>query len=363
MIRFFAQTIINNEPHILEALMLTCFGASWPISIIKTIKSKSVKGVSSTFYPLILIGYISGTIWKHISNSDDPVIYCYLLNATMVFTQIVLYLYYASSENSLVRRFLKPKNRRMMIWILSQTSSNLNASIFLRKIRGISIAGVLLLVIWILVPSISYGSQNDERQKAELILFDSLHLSKGNSPEKVMNIVQKAGGRFIQSTTIKGYKADIYDMSGHNRDMPNAIAVYVRDEFRPQQLAEFTFIFNRSNTKSMKSKLYSLIKSKSDLSQISKILVKENGEPDKGAGEEGTIWNRDNGQSYILLTDCSHSKLFKDDFSFASLIEYRNAANYRTIEKNGSILNPTAQSTVLSPPAPTNESEITNVSD
>ena len=181
-----AQTILNNEPHILEALMLACFGASWPISIIKTIRSKSVKGVSSTFYPLILIGYISGTIWKHISKSDDPVIYCYILNATMVFTQIVLYLYYASSDNSLVRRLLKFENRKMMISILSQAMPDLSSLVALRKIRRISVAAVLLLVMWVLVPSISYGSLNDKSQKAEPNIFDSHHLSKSNTPEVVI---------------------------------------------------------------------------------------------------------------------------------------------------------------------------------
>ena len=351
-----------TTPTLLEGFMLVCFGVSWPVSIIKTVKSKSVEGVSSTFYSLILIGYVSGTMCKYFFTPNDPVIYFYIINATMVFIQIVLYSFYASPKNSLVRRLFDFESRIKLKLILRQAmpvSYSLTSS---HKIIRISMACVLLLVIWILVPSFSYGSQNNENQKTALILFKSLRIANSTSPEEVMRIVEKAGGRFLQSTTIKGYKADIYDMSGYNRDTPNAIAVYIRDDFRPQKLAEFTFLFNKSNAKSMKSRLCSLTKSKSDPNQIPQILVKENGEPDKRAGQEGATWKRDNGQSFIQLSDCSHSNLFKDDFTFSGLIEYRNTANYQTIEKNVSILNPVAQSTVLSPPVPTSENEITDVS-
>ncbi|MGI6495338.1 MAG: hypothetical protein ACOX5G_04495 [Kiritimatiellia bacterium] len=45
---------------ILEALMLLCFGASWPFSIAKSIRTKVVKGKSPVFLFLILSGYVFG---------------------------------------------------------------------------------------------------------------------------------------------------------------------------------------------------------------------------------------------------------------------------------------------------------------
>ena len=49
---------------ILEIVMLVAFGVSWPISLIKNIKSRSTKGVSILFYFLILFGYVAGIISK-----------------------------------------------------------------------------------------------------------------------------------------------------------------------------------------------------------------------------------------------------------------------------------------------------------
>ena len=48
---------------IFEIIMLICFGCSWPVTIFKTVKSKTVKGITPVFYYLVLIGYISGAIY------------------------------------------------------------------------------------------------------------------------------------------------------------------------------------------------------------------------------------------------------------------------------------------------------------
>ena len=45
---------------ILEALMLVCFGASWPFSIAKALRTHVVKGKSPAFLALILAGYVAG---------------------------------------------------------------------------------------------------------------------------------------------------------------------------------------------------------------------------------------------------------------------------------------------------------------
>ena len=73
-----------------EIAMLVCFGSAWPLSIYKSIKSRSVAGKSLPFLITILIGYAAGTLHK-LLYSMDFVIILYLLNFTMVLIDILLY--------------------------------------------------------------------------------------------------------------------------------------------------------------------------------------------------------------------------------------------------------------------------------
>lgn len=50
--------------NVYEAVMLICFGASWPLALLKTIHVKNPTGKSLLFMYLILIGYISGILNK-----------------------------------------------------------------------------------------------------------------------------------------------------------------------------------------------------------------------------------------------------------------------------------------------------------
>lgn len=75
---------------IFEIGMLVCFGAAWPISIIKSIKSKSTSGKSLFFLFIVQFGYIMGTLHK-IFYSYDLVIFLYILNFVMVTVDIFLY--------------------------------------------------------------------------------------------------------------------------------------------------------------------------------------------------------------------------------------------------------------------------------
>lgn len=52
---------------IMEALMVLCFGLSWPLNISKAWKARSTKGMSLPFYFLIWIGYVFANIGKLIS--------------------------------------------------------------------------------------------------------------------------------------------------------------------------------------------------------------------------------------------------------------------------------------------------------
>jgi len=78
---------------IYEVIMLLCFGASWPFSVIKTYKSKSAEGKSSLFLILILTGYFAGIIHK-ILYSLDIVTVLYVFNATMVILELIFYYKY-----------------------------------------------------------------------------------------------------------------------------------------------------------------------------------------------------------------------------------------------------------------------------
>lgn len=73
-----------------EALMLFCFGTAWPMSIYKSYVSRTSAGKSLFFLYIILVGYIAGLIHKVLSNFDY-VFYLYLINATLVVIDIVIY--------------------------------------------------------------------------------------------------------------------------------------------------------------------------------------------------------------------------------------------------------------------------------
>ncbi len=85
---------------VFEAVMLLCFGLAWPLSIIKSIKSKSTKGKSLFFLIVVLIGYASGITHK-IIYSTDLVLILYILNFLLVATDIVLYSINLKREKSL----------------------------------------------------------------------------------------------------------------------------------------------------------------------------------------------------------------------------------------------------------------------
>ena len=75
---FLIQSFQIKSMSVFEAGMLICFGASWPFAVMKTYKTKSVKGKSRLFLSLIIIGYIFGIINK-IINSVDFVLWLYVM--------------------------------------------------------------------------------------------------------------------------------------------------------------------------------------------------------------------------------------------------------------------------------------------
>ena len=75
---------------IFEIGMLVCFGFAWPISIAKSIRTKSVEGKSILFMYVIMLGYIFGMTHKIVFNLDI-VVFLYGINFLMVFIDLMLY--------------------------------------------------------------------------------------------------------------------------------------------------------------------------------------------------------------------------------------------------------------------------------
>lgn len=78
---------------IFEALMLICFGVSWPVSIIKSIRTRVVKGKSPLFMIILSVGYTSGLAHKFLY-SLDWITALYALNLILVLTDLTLYYRY-----------------------------------------------------------------------------------------------------------------------------------------------------------------------------------------------------------------------------------------------------------------------------
>ena len=82
----------------LEVVMIVSFGASWPLNVIKSYKSRTTKGKSLAFLCLIFFGYIAGITSKLINEAYMAafaqkwyVLFFYVLNLLMVGADLVLY--------------------------------------------------------------------------------------------------------------------------------------------------------------------------------------------------------------------------------------------------------------------------------
>ena len=77
--------------------MLICFGISWPISIIKSIRTKIVAGKSPLFMAVLIIGYTSGITHKMLY-SRDWITALYAINLVMVAFDLFLYYKYLPNK-------------------------------------------------------------------------------------------------------------------------------------------------------------------------------------------------------------------------------------------------------------------------
>ena len=83
--------------YLFEAIMLLCFGISWPISIYKSISTQKVSGKSPLFMVIVMVGYAAGIIDKYL-HSNNWIIWMYIINLFMVGIDLILYYKFLPNE-------------------------------------------------------------------------------------------------------------------------------------------------------------------------------------------------------------------------------------------------------------------------
>lgn len=90
---------------ILETIMILAFGLSWPLSIYKSVKSRTAKGKSLQFEFFIWLGYIAGIAMKFIQcfalGKDGPIFYLGWVFYVLNFVEITIS---TSAMSSSIRR-------------------------------------------------------------------------------------------------------------------------------------------------------------------------------------------------------------------------------------------------------------------
>lgn len=76
---------------IFEIVMMVCFGAAWPFSILKSYRTRQTGGKSLLFLVIVIIGYAAGILNKIVYRYDN-VIWLYVLNMIMVSIDTGLYM-------------------------------------------------------------------------------------------------------------------------------------------------------------------------------------------------------------------------------------------------------------------------------
>lgn len=95
-----------------EVFMLICFGISWPISVVKSIKSKSTGGKSLVFTVVIIIGYVCGITSKIMAGNLTYVLWLYVINLIIVSVDLVVFVINKHRENQCK---VKRQNKTIMV--------------------------------------------------------------------------------------------------------------------------------------------------------------------------------------------------------------------------------------------------------
>lgn len=89
----------DNFIQLLEAVMLICFGISWPVDIVHTLRVKHASKKSLAFLALIIGGYGAGIAAKYVRSAGgglplEPVTWLYAANVALVAADLALSYYY-----------------------------------------------------------------------------------------------------------------------------------------------------------------------------------------------------------------------------------------------------------------------------
>lgn len=94
----------------LEVIMIVSFGASWPLNVLNSYKTRTTKGKSLAFLCLIFFGYIAGIASKLLNeeymmsfSSKWYVLFFYVLNLIMVGADLCLYIRNYKLERGKIR--------------------------------------------------------------------------------------------------------------------------------------------------------------------------------------------------------------------------------------------------------------------
>ena len=102
---------------LLEAVMLICFGISWPVDIMHTLRVKHGSKKSLTFLALIIGGYGAGIASKCVRSTGggqplEPVTWLYATNVALVAVDLALSYYYQVRGAGTGRSSLHSKSPR-----------------------------------------------------------------------------------------------------------------------------------------------------------------------------------------------------------------------------------------------------------
>ena len=75
----------------LEAIMLICFGLSWPMNAYKNFKARTAAGTSWQFILLITLVYFAGIAAKFVSGTINWVLAVYFINVVCIAANWVVY--------------------------------------------------------------------------------------------------------------------------------------------------------------------------------------------------------------------------------------------------------------------------------
>lgn len=90
-IRRFAKEAIDFMAELLEAIMLICFGLSWPLNAYKNYRAGTAVGTSWQFIALITAGYFAGIAAKFVSGNLNWVLIVYFINVVCIAANWLVY--------------------------------------------------------------------------------------------------------------------------------------------------------------------------------------------------------------------------------------------------------------------------------